>query len=111
MRRSLAIMLSVIFIGIPLGGSQTVPRAQAQVTTRLTRYAPDEILVKFKEGAPLSARQRARDRIGAKVLGDYSRLATGMQLQRLPAGMSVERAISILQADPDVQYAEPNYVK
>lgn len=111
MRRSLAVVLLAYLMSSPNFGSWTVPKVQAQGQIKQTgSYAPDKILVKFRERASFSARELVRGRVGAKVIREYSWLASGLQLQELPPGISVEEALSILAVDPNVEYAEPDYV-
>jgi thermitase len=75
---------------------------------RQARFAPGQVLVKFKPelGEPLlEATARAYglekiDRIPGLEIYKY----------RVPAGFSVEETVYALRANPEVEYAEPNYV-
>src|SRR5579862_1492614 len=70
-------------------------------------FVPGKILVKFKPGTNGSARAVAR--LGGRIAG---RLAEqSVDCIQLPAGASVSGAVTKLQADPSVEFAEPDYVE
>ena len=82
------------------------------------QYVPGEVLVQFKPGVPAAAQAR-----GTRVSGSGGRVgrddrpgamrAAGdgnMELLHLPAGLSVEASIHALQANPNVEFAEPNWI-
>jgi subtilisin family serine protease len=73
------------------------------------RYAPGEILVKFKEGLSKEHTERIHRSRGFKVAGRLKRVP--IERINLPAGWSIEEAISFYRADPAVEYAEPNYIR
>jgi subtilisin family serine protease len=73
------------------------------------RYAPGEILVKFKQGSDESKKKAAHKAKGAKRLNKLGR--SGLEHVRLPKGMSVERAVRLYSSDPDVEFAEPNLLR
>jgi subtilisin family serine protease len=72
-------------------------------------YAPGEILVKFKEGLSKEYTERIHSALGFKAAGDLKRVP--IQRIKIPDGWSVEEAVSLYRADPDVEYAEPNYIR
>lgn len=74
-------------------------------------FAPQELLVQYKSGAGENDFRQVRGRLGAR-LGETLRLnGTGrLELLRLPAGASMETAVRLLEADPAVEYAEPNWI-
>jgi thermitase len=75
---------------------------------RGARFAPGQVLVKFKpeiEEPLLEATARAYglekiDRIPALQIYKY----------QIPAGLTVEETVHALRENPDVEYAEPNYI-
>ena len=73
------------------------------------RHAPDTILVRFKTVAPLWARAQAHALTGASVHRSFT-LVEGLQVVRVPRGMTVKDAIERYQRDPAVLYAEPNWI-
>jgi hypothetical protein len=71
------------------------------------QYVDGEILVKLRPAAPAAARGALR----AEVAGAFrSRFASGAELWRLGAGVSVPEALVRLAGSPEVEYAEPNYL-
>lgn len=78
-------------------------------------YVPNEILVKFKDGTEASKKEVVYAKLSGKVkekiltklmekLGDKN----GIDLVRIPG--TVDDAIAKVKANPEVEYAEPNYV-
>jgi subtilisin family serine protease len=80
------------------------PRAQHTL-----RYAPGEILVKFKQGLSKEYTRDIYRSLGFKSAEGLKRMP--IERIKLPAGWSVEEAVSFYRADPDVEYAEPNYIR
>ncbi len=78
------------------------------------KYVKDRIIVRFKsqKNAESSVSQvkirTAHANIGARVEKDFS--IEGLQLVQLPNGTDVQSAIIAYQSNPDVLYAEPDYV-
>jgi len=73
------------------------------------KYAPDRILVRFRSRASKSTTQSLHAALGANLLRAYS-LVNNLQLVQLPEGISVKEAITAYRQNPDVIYAEPDYV-
>lgn len=71
-------------------------------------YAPEEILVRFKDGLSPQEAAVVHAGIGATVVERY-RTVENLVLVKLPPGMDVKEAIEFYQQNPDVLYAEPNY--
>lgn len=72
-------------------------------------YREGEVLVKFKRGLPSS---KIKDKVSTYNM-DIKRQIRGIGTYRLsiPAGKSVADMVSELSNDPDVTYAEPNYLR
>ncbi len=68
------------------------------------RYVPGEILIKYRAGADIARLQAATRATRIETL-------PGPRWQRLklPAPLTVEQAVAHYRAQPDVEYAEPNY--
>ncbi|MEJ5365507.1 MAG: S8 family serine peptidase [Desulfosoma sp.] len=82
-------------------------------------YVPGEILVKFKDGtfarqgdrrtrAALEER-RVLQALGLRVDRHWPEL--GIHRGRLEAGVTMEEALQNLRSRPDVEFAEPNYLR
>jgi thermitase len=84
----------------PLPASVAEPSSPGQ-------FKPGEILVRFTKGVPSVAVERTMDRHGAtQVRSLYS---NNVELWQVPEGTELATA-ELLNADPGVEYAEPNYL-
>lgn len=72
-------------------------------------YAPDQVLVKFREGIDRGAVQALEKDLGLRTLRVVSRSNT--YLMEIAGEDSVERMIERLKKIEAVEYAEPNYVR
>jgi len=70
---------------------------------------PGEVLVKFKASASLTEAKSLHNRLGSKVLKHFEGI--NVDLVKIREGWTVEKAIEVYQADPNVEYAEPNYTR
>jgi subtilisin family serine protease len=71
-------------------------------------YVPGELLVKYKPSVRTAAEKHYRDTFGVAVVKTFNFI--GVQHVKLPEGMDVEKALAIYAEDPDVEYAEPNFI-
>ena len=71
-------------------------------------YAPNEILVKFKNSQEDNSLETLRNSINAIKVKKFA--INDVYQLRLPAGTSVESAVIQAYSDPNVIYAEPNFV-
>jgi subtilisin family serine protease len=68
-------------------------------------YAEGELLVKFK-----SSSRAAHRSVGATVVKSV-KIVPNLEQVKLPDGVSVQDAIVQYMSNPDVEYAEPNYIR
>jgi len=80
----------------------------SQVAKR-PEYVAGEVLVKFKANVPLIEAKSLHNRLESKVLKHFEEI--NVDLVRVREGWTVEKAIEVYQADPNVEYAEPNYTR
>lgn len=73
-------------------------------------YKEGEILVKFKSGIAASSSLRTNQSMGARTIKKYS-VVPNLENVKLPEGMSVKDAVTRYMSDPNVEYAEPNYIR
>jgi len=114
MQRLSALILISLFV---LLGTIQIGRGNPATARReFAPYVEGEILIKLRESTEASG---IDDRIGAFVSriggSDFRRLAPETQddgpvLMKLAPGVAVEDAVRAASADPDVEYAEPNYL-
>ena len=72
------------------------------------RYVPGEVLVKFRAGASTIAIKALHSALGAGKIKEIRHL--GIHQMKLPDNVSVEEAVRVYQSDPNVEFAEPNYI-
>jgi subtilisin family serine protease len=72
-------------------------------------YAPDELLVRFKDNVPPAAKSAVHGRHKATPIKRF-RHTRNLELVKLPQGTSVPAVMKAYRGNPDVLYAEPNYV-
>jgi len=68
---------------------------------------PGELLVKFRDGTASEAARTSHVSTGASILEEFPTL--GWQRIKLPAGLSIERAITKYKRLEGVEYVQPNY--
>jgi len=73
-------------------------------------YKEGELLVKFKSGVSASVSAMTHQAAGASVKKTFN-IVPGLEHVKLPQGVSVSDAIVQYMSDPNVEYAEPNYIK
>jgi len=77
-------------------------------------YEPGEVLVKFRRGASLvrknGALGRIRGRVRKSIHTAAMRRAGDAGIERVTTPMDVPAALRALSQDPNVEYAEPNWV-
>jgi len=74
------------------------------------KYRDGELLVKFRADSVAAATLKVHQKIGASVIRRYT-LVTNLDHVQLPQGLAVTDAITRYMSDPNVQYAEPNYLR
>ncbi|MEY3176139.1 MAG: hypothetical protein RLZZ436_4053 [Planctomycetota bacterium] len=84
---------------------------EARLVLSSTNYVPNHVLVGLKPG--YSSPEAAVESLSALVPGTESRPLGnyGVFLMKLPAGRSVPAAISMLQGQPGIRYAEPDWLQ
>jgi subtilisin family serine protease len=73
------------------------------------KYVPGQVLVKFHPNASRTSIGAAHIAVAADVLHAFTGVE-GLQLVRIPASMKLGDAIAGYRANPDVEYAEPDYI-
>src|SRR3989441_1040603 len=96
--------------GTPQSGGKAPgapPGAGAGPSKPQPRYVEGDVLVKFKASTPKSQRGRARADFGARRLHEFKSHA---EHWRMGPGQTTESALERLRRNPDVEYAEPDYI-
>jgi len=89
------------------GGASSSPRDPGG-NPQAVEYKPGEILVKFKREISPATINGHLSNWNLAVKKHLPQL--NIRVCRIPEGMTVEQAVQSFQANPDVEYAEPNYV-
>lgn len=85
-----------------------VSGSPAAAKARSSRYVPGQVLVKFRSGAPAIAVKALHNSLRAGKIKDIRHL--GIVQMKLPDSVSVTEAVRVYQSDPNVEFAEPNYI-
>lgn len=96
--------------------SSAAPSHSARIARQVSGDAPHsgsyvegEVLVRFRDSSSARSRARSHNRRGARVRATYGSVAN-LEHVALPVGTTVEEAVEAYRNDPDVEYAEPNYL-
>lgn len=102
-------LLSIIIIAMALLiGARPGAFGPQKKRGMLKRFVEGEVLVKFKEGVPAVSQTRKAHAFGARVL---KRIGRGDIMHiKLRDEQRVEDAVAEYMKDPDVEYAQPNYI-
>jgi len=99
----------VLLLGLGLTWGVTGTEAQILAALGQTSYAPGEILVKYKGAAQSAAPEFYNRRWGTRTLKFLE--SQGLHRIKLPADMALYEALELFRQDPQVVYAEPNYLR
>ncbi len=104
-RRYAALLLTaIIVVSFGIGSGQE--RALSQSTAE-PAYAPDHILVKFKEGTPTEAISQVERLNGTRTEDVISSINT--RIVDLPMGLSPVEGVRLYEGLPEIEFAEPDY--
>jgi len=89
-------------------GAQTTAPAPVE---KLDPHVAGRVLVGFRPGTRAADKAAARSAVGASRTEPLSRLAADSELLTLGAGRAVPAALASLRANPNVRFAEPDYLR
>jgi subtilisin family serine protease len=107
-------LVTTLFLGSATfaasGGTVSPNKTLGTILSRAEsgQYRDGELLVKFKSGNITTQSLRVYPAAASTVLKRLSSL--DVEHVQLPPGLGVKEAISQFMQDPDVEYAEPNYI-
>ncbi len=92
----------------------TVNQSSTLNTSNSTNYRKDEIFVRFKSNSSNKASldeisKKINLQIGATVIKEFPEVK-GLQLVKISGNVSLQDALAKYLANPNVLYAEPNYI-
>ena len=108
MKKSIVLSLMLILAFSTLLSADSVSTLNAGNLTVQGDYVPGELLVKYKTQSRTSASSFYKTNWNISTIRTFKSI--GCQQVKLPQGMTVEQAIDMYRNDPDVEYAEPNYI-
>jgi subtilisin family serine protease len=103
-----------IYLNVPSAWSdfrpQTLPGNGALPIEKQisAKFVPGEVLVKFKKGTNHAAINALHANLRVQEIRRIEPI--GVRRIKLPADISVKQAVAQYKMDPNVQYAEPNYI-
>lgn len=116
-RLFMAAIICIVFIfsvNIKDASSLTLQEVRNRILATLETapegaYKPGEVIVKFRKGVVQTQAAELHRSLGAQVIRELKGFR-GVELVRLPEGVSVKEAIQQYMENPAVEYAEPNYL-
>jgi serine protease len=85
-------------------------RDMLQALSTRARYVPGELLVKFRDGVATSAQNRALSAVRGGISGQRTRWIGDVVLVGTPGEPDAELAARMLERQPEVEWAQPNYL-
>jgi subtilisin family serine protease len=109
-RLGVGIALALASVGAVSGHAAIDPTSSGAIRLQqqAPQYVPGEVIVRFRAGVGRFDRAEVVQETGAERK-QWLR-APRTELLELPGGTSVEGAVRALEAEPDVLYAEPNWI-
>jgi len=92
---------------LPIRVKEQPPAEAGLDRARRPPYVQDEIIVKFKPGAPEQAIQELLNQ--QRVFEKYESKFAKFKVLKIPKGKAVLQVVEAFKASPLVEYAEPNY--
>ncbi len=86
----------------------TTGTGMAAQPTPGAEYKSNELIIKYREGAGVSAGDDLHRRYGSQRITEFKPYR--LEHVKMKAGRSLQEAIAAYEADPGVEYAEPNYI-
>jgi thermitase len=104
----LSILILCVLLIVPAAVFSMEQIAKVQSGTRPS-YVTDELLVKFKPEVEKTQQTQSLSALGSK---EIQRLGKKQQFSRikLKKGQAMQQALEAYRADPNVEYAQPNYI-
>jgi len=97
-------------VAVPPDRPQPLLDAAEVNTPPAEKYAEHQLLVRFRPGVPPAWQEATHAGVKTRVLRRFQHVRN-LELVELPDGLSVEEGIQAYRRDPNVLYAEPNYIR
>lgn len=106
LRTGASLVLATLVLQVPVATEQS-GRARRSVQYEGRLVAANEVLYKFRQANPLAARVAAEQQAEAEESAPTGRAGARWLRSRR---FDTARLLAMLRANPDIEYAEPNYV-
>lgn len=103
MRKTFAVLVGALLVTLASGG---LGFAQNKNWGPNDKFVPGKVLVKFKPGTSTASITGAHARHAARLL----RVLGKSDVHQVQTPLAVADAVRGYQSQPDVEYAEPNYI-
>ncbi len=108
MKKSFILSLIIILFFSTLLSADNISTVDVGNLIPKADYVPGELLVKYKPQFRAATSSFYKNNWNISTLRTFKSI--GCQQVKLPQGMTVEQALDMYRNDPDVEYAEPNYI-
>jgi len=98
-----------LFVTIGWGFWLSVSFAAQATTPSAPQYVADEVIVKFHEGVDELQKDLARFRVSGTRKKAF-KILRNLEVVKLRPGIRAQEAVELIRQDPNVLYAEPNYI-
>jgi subtilisin family serine protease len=103
---SLLVALAVVIAGFGGTGAKST-----YANDKKANYVAGELIIQYRDSATESAKDTARTKVKASKIEKLRDKANGKgELELVAVGSDVNAAIKELSADPNVEFAEPNWI-
>lgn len=94
---------------VPRGRDEGARQEAAEIAEASPpKYKEGELIVKFRDKASEKGKKNLHTKFGSQRLKEFPALRS--HHVKLKEGVTVDEAVKLYQADPEVEYAEPNYL-
>jgi subtilisin family serine protease len=103
---SLLVALAVVIAGFGGTGAKST-----YANDQKANYVAGELIIQYRDSATDSAKDKARGKVNASKIEKLRDKANGKgELELVAVGSDVNAAIKELSSDPNVEFAEPNWI-
>ena len=103
----LTLLFVISFSSMTYAVMDTAGRNSASVVTD-GEFVPDEVIVKFRSSLKTFSTDSIHSRVGTRRLRNISK--ANAQLVKIESGATVEETIALYSEDPNVDFAQPNFI-
>ncbi|MBT8356384.1 MAG: S8 family serine peptidase, partial [Desulfobacterales bacterium] len=108
MKKLFIVSLTIILFFSTLLSADSISTMDVGNLIQKADYVPGELLVKYKTQFREATSSFYKTNWNISTIRTFKSI--GCQQVKLPQGMTVEQALDMYRNDPDVEYAEPNYI-